>query len=97
MPFSPGARPMPVLIERFFVKFATAWSAASEFAPPDDGREVLDVEREPPGAGKVERAAALGRIEAQAAAPLGAAHAQPDGVRSFAHDLRAVDGDEAAG
>ena len=60
------------------------------------GREVLDVEREPPGAGEVERASALGRIEAQAARPLGAAHAQPDGARALAHNLRAVDGDEAA-
>ena len=45
VPFSPGLSPIPVLIERFFVKFALAWSPESVALPPADAWSVSRIWR----------------------------------------------------
>ena len=60
-------------------------------------REVLDIDSEEACAREVERAAALRRVEAQPAGPLGARHAEDDGVFVLLLHLRAVHGAERAG
>ena len=59
--------------------------------------KVLDIDGEPLAAGEVQRATAFGRVEAQAAGPLGAGHAEGDGDLAIAPDFRAVDGLERNG